>query len=280
MVYHRGHHCHVFTDCGHIQGYADDTIHFVEANSEEEAKFKLEQQAKNIFDYFASNELVANPSKTAFLMFRPGKSNGAPSSVRIDNTEIQESRSERILGIQVQSSLLWDDHISKVTSKVNYGLATVRQLRGLMTKKALTMIAEGIVLSHICYGISVYLNEGVRMNESDSTNKNMQKLQVKQNDCMRLILNKNRKDLVTKEELLQGCNFTSVNHMAASATLMEVWRAFKFNIKSITSEFNFNQSQRHGCSLRPSTDPKSFISKSSKLWNRLNKDTHTKLKSP
>ena len=40
-------------------------------------------------------------------------------------------------------------------------------------------------------------------------------------------------------------------------------------IESITSEFCFNQSQRHGSSLRPSTDPKSFISKSSKLWNRL-----------
>ena len=209
-------------------------------------------------------------------MFRPGKTNGSLSSVKIDNTIIQESRSERILGIQVQGSLRWDDHVSKVLGKVNYGLSTLRQLKGLMNKKALAMIAEGIVLSHIRYGISVYLNEGSRMSGSESSNKNMQKLQVKQNDCMRLILNKNRKDLVTKEELLQGCNFTSVNHMAASATLMEVWRAFKFNIKSITSEFNFNQSQRHGCSLRPSTDPKSFISKSSKLWNRLNKDTHTK----
>ena len=86
---------------------------------------------------------------------------------------------------------------------------------------------------------------------------------------MRLILNKKRKDLVSREELLQGCNFKSVNHMAASATLMELLRAFQFNIESITSEFCFNQSQRHGSSLRPSTDPKSFISKSSKLWNRL-----------
>ena len=39
--------------------------------SEDEARFQLEMEAKNIFRYFASNELVANATKTAFLMFRP-----------------------------------------------------------------------------------------------------------------------------------------------------------------------------------------------------------------
>ena len=38
-----------------------------------------------------------------------------------------------------------------------------------MNKKALVMIAEGIVMSHIRYGISAYLSEGVRLNDNDGS---------------------------------------------------------------------------------------------------------------
>ena len=93
--------------------------------------------AKEILSYFPSNELVANPSKTAFLMFRPCKAISQEKQANVGGTIIKESASERILGIQVQRTLEWDDHVKKVISKVNYGLSTMNQLQGFLRKKVI-----------------------------------------------------------------------------------------------------------------------------------------------
>ena len=96
------------------------------------------------------------------------------------------------------------------------------------------------------YGIGVYLASSVQLDIFSPLSSNLNKLQVKQNDCMRLILNKKRSDHISRESLLQGCKMKSVNQMAASAIIMELWRAFQHNIDSITGAFSTNRSQRHG----------------------------------
>ena len=100
------------------------------------------------------------------------------TSINIGSTRIEESYTERILGVQVQNTLECDDHVSKVISKVNHGLATIRMLRGLLQRKALKMIAEGIVLSHIRYGIGVYLSESIRIDGECPLSSNLIRLQI------------------------------------------------------------------------------------------------------
>jgi len=256
---------------GRIQGFADDTIHHVSADSAEEAVDKLEKEAKKIFAYFASNELVANPSKTAFLMIRPSKSVTNEMSILVNGVKIKESISERILGIQVQRSLQWNEQVDKVLRKVNYGIATLRQLRGIIRKKGLKMIAEGIVMSHIRYGISVYLSGSIRIVQSDPLKPELEKLQIKQNDTLRVILNKERKEHVSRMALLEESNMQSVNQIAAGAVLMELWRAKKNNIKSIVDSFGKDKSERRENRIRTSANKNSFISKSALLWNESGK---------
>jgi len=253
---------------GQIQGFADDTIHFVSADSEDEAIKKLEEEARKIFTYFASNELVANPSKTAFLMIRPTQHVEKERSIRINDAIIKESKSERILGIQVQRSLEWNEQVEKVLKKVNYGIATIRQLKSRMRKKSLKMVAEGIVMSHIRYGISVYLSGSIRMAQSDSLSSELEKLQIKQNEAMRIILNKERKEHFSRLSLLKECNMQSVNQIAAGSVMMELWRAKKNNIAAITESYEKDRSERRENMLRTSKDRNSFISISAKLWNK------------
>ena len=259
---------------GQTQGYADDTIHFVTGDNEQQVIEILESAASDILSYFASNELVANLSKTAFLMFCPGKITNKKAVANIGGTHIVESESERILGIQVQNTLKWDDHIAKVISKVNYGLATLRQLKGLLNQKAMAIIAEGLVMSHIRYGISVYLTGNSRIQESETVDQKLNKLQIKQNDTLRLILKKTRKDRLSRETMLQKCNMLSINQLTQLSTLMETWKAFFFRNETITIAYHANKSQRNGTVLRTSLDPTSFISKSSRLWNLAGETFH------
>ena len=257
---------------GNVQGYADDTLHFVSGDTIQDVIAGLEEAAKEIFRYFASNELVANPSKTAFLLFRPSRNVDANVTIVIDGTKIEESVSERVLGIQVQRTLEWDEQVSKVISKMNYGLSTLRQLKGTLRKSALRTMSEGLVMSHLRYGIGVYLAGDILLTDSDKTSENLRRLQIKQNDAMRLVLNKRRKDLTPRETLLQEYKTKSVNQIAAETVVMELRRAFQFKIEAIHGNYKKDRSSRRLGSLRASKNPTSFISKSAKLWNRMSEE--------
>ena len=254
---------------GELQGYADDTLHFISSTDADKVITRLEKQARNIFTYFASNELVANPAKTAFIMFRPSKTIGKQYEVNIDGTLIKESESERVLGVQVQRNLQWNEHGSKIMKKINYGLSKLKQLRGLMRQKSLKIIAEGIVLSHIRYCIPVYLGGEVRMGNDEPHRALMSNLQKKVNDCMRIILGKRRSDRVTCETLLMKTGLKPVNHIAAESILYELWKAKHFRIDSISDAYSLNRVIRHASQRRTSKDPNSFVSKSAVLWNKM-----------
>ena len=118
---------------GHIQGYADDTLHFLSANTPEEVIEKLETGSKEILTYFASNELVANSTKTYFIM--PTKLCGGEFTVNIDRDVIRESKSERILGFQVQKSLEWQEHIKKSSPKQTRAWLLLDRLQDYYEKK-------------------------------------------------------------------------------------------------------------------------------------------------
>ena len=260
---------------GQIQGYADDTMHFVTTSCPEETVKQLELGAKEILSYFASNELVANPSKTAFLMFRPSKNISEEMEANVGGTMIKESASERILGIQVQRTLEWDDHVKKVISKVNYGLSTMNQLQGFLRRKSLKAVAEGTVMSHLRYGIGVYLSGDICLSANSPVSNNLKKLQVKQNDALRTVLNKKRKDLIPRETLFKELGTKSVNQMAAEAVVMETWRSFAFRVDAISKSYSMEKSARRENLLRTSRNPNSFISKSASLWNSMSDQFRT-----
>ena len=122
-------------------------------------------------------------------------------------------------------------------------------------------------MSHLSYGMSVYMPSNIKLKEEDPTNKHLKQLLVKQNDAMRIILNKRRKDLTPKDVLLKECGMRSINQQAAETVLMELWRAFRFDIDSITNAYEANKGTRHGHILRTSCNPSSIVSVSAKLWN-------------
>ena len=63
-----------------------------------------------------------------------------------------------------------------------------------------------------------------------------------------------------------------VNHIAAGATLFEMWKAKHFRVNSIIGAFSNNVVTRHESNLRTSRDPKSFVSKSVMLWNQMSRE--------
>lgn len=64
------------------------------------------------------------------MMIRPG---GVPTETKYHITlgeqQIDESSSEKVLGVNFSNDLKWTSHIRKVKQKVNNGLFTLRRLK-------------------------------------------------------------------------------------------------------------------------------------------------------
>ncbi len=221
-----------------------------------------------MFRYFASNNLVANANKTAFLLIRPnGKKEEASYNINLGGSLIEESKSERILGIQVQNDLKWEDHVDKVIGKVNHGLYTLRRLQPFLGKKTLGTISQGLIMSHFRYGCSIYQSEFIRLSQSDPMNSTLHRLQLKQNEMLRIILKHRRSDKVSIEKMLQDTKNMSLNQIACLNVLMDTWKALKLNIPSISSCFEYRNSKRYSDMFKPVEDKNSFVSKATELWN-------------
>ena len=76
---------------------------------------KLQDEGEKLLRFFASNRLVANPSKTGLLVFRPK----APSqledetSIKLAGKIISEGAEQKMLGVIVRNDLKWTAHICR-----------------------------------------------------------------------------------------------------------------------------------------------------------------------
>ena len=80
----------------------------------------LKSKATNVFKWFRENGLIANSSKSHFLI-----SPNETKSIQIQNSYIKASSSEELLGIKIDSNLTSHDHIISLCSKANKKLSAL-----------------------------------------------------------------------------------------------------------------------------------------------------------
>ena len=213
---------------GTLGAYADDVFVTVEANDDTELRSKLEEEGENILRYFASNQLVANASKTALVVF--GSKSHEPFKITLSNEAIIEMEEEKLLGITVQSDLKFTRQFDRVTTEANYALSTLKRLRQHLGNKELRTIADGLVMSKLRYGLQVFAAASLRLNPTDPQSTAMQRIQRCQNDMLRIVTGNKRRDHVRIEDMLSETRFLSVNQTAAYSLLIEMWKAREFSV--------------------------------------------------
>ena len=127
---------------------------------------------------------------------------------------IRPSESERLLGIRVHQSMLWNEHIrdaegsviKQLTTRVN-GLRKLTNRADFMTK---LMIANGIIMSKLSYGLCMWGNCQGYLRKA---------LQVTQLNAARAVCGYRSYYWSTKR-LLKTCNWLSVNQLYWQQVLM------------------------------------------------------------
>ena len=144
-------------------------------------------------------------------------------------------------------------------------------------RNKLIQLGHALWMSKLRYGLQLCTN--VRIEESEKKNGNMKSVQIAQNKLMRLLINVSYKDRTSTGDLLTKTGLLSVNQLAASIKLCEVWKSENIANYPVQLEPNNSGLTYNDRKVRPSTnrkwnqDAKSAAAKecfsrnAAKLWN-------------
>ena len=125
---------------------------------------KLTAHYSAIEDYMADNKLVINADKTHVIVMAPRRlaSRREEVAVKAGPFTIKSSESEKLLGINIHQSMTWNHHIRDGDGSVLKQLTTrINGLKKLSSKadfKTKLTLANGIVMSKLCYGLAMWGN--------------------------------------------------------------------------------------------------------------------------
>ena len=101
----------IMEDCD-IANYAEDNTPYLSGKNVEEVLNGLENVSSNLFQWFTENELKGNASK-CHLLIRSGEN----VHVNIGTSQIKNIDCERVLGIDIDCKLNFENHINQICSK-------------------------------------------------------------------------------------------------------------------------------------------------------------------
>ena len=184
--------------------------------------------------------------------------------------EVQSVQHARLLGLKIINILSWKEHIKEVCTELNQRVGVLKRLRYEFSKNNLKMLADGLVLSKILYGISIYSQ--TRLQANDPPIGLIHKLQVIQNKAMRIVLRKKRLDKIPIKDLLEEMGWLSVNQLTCKNIVTDVWKTLdkgpeytRQELVGATPNKTTRSTQRND--LKKQDPGPSFMSQAPYLWN-------------
>ena len=107
---------------------------------------------------FKIHGLVANASKTAFILFNAKNLDNAEVELKIGETTIKKQSSAKLLGMKFEDNQKWREHVqgkNGVISALNSRLYLIRRLRRQLNQVNLKKVTESIYTSKIRYGLQL-----------------------------------------------------------------------------------------------------------------------------
>ena len=177
--------------------FADDTNAFFTGSNLDEIFKMINDELPKIVTWLQANKLSLNVNKSHFIVFTRKKIIG-DRCVQINGENIDCVQNTKFLGVQIDSKLSWNKHISTIRSKIARGVGILCKTRKVFNQDTLLNLYYSFVYPHISYCIELWGSAS-----KDCINSIL-KIQKK---CVRIICNSNWKahsdPLFTKLEILR-----------------------------------------------------------------------------
>jgi hypothetical protein len=223
-----------------------------------------------ILEFFKHRKLSLNASKTNFILFqsKSGKIKMNRSIKVDDHTEISQETSTKYLGLIINDTLDWSEHINSIRSKVGSAAGILWKLRDVLPTHARKMIFNALVLSHIRYMIFIW---------GFSPWSKLKDLQVIHNRCLRSVFNipnrSNRCEMFLKQVdqnlPIRGMCVVNTAIMMYKALSGRVHTNMKFELAGAESERRLrNHSELRPRSSKSKKGDQSFENMGPRIFNK------------
>ena len=142
------------TSQGHFLLFADDTSIIFSTNQWENPNSVLEVQMSKVCDWFNSNKLSINESKTSFMQFRTSNRQILPSiTMKINGIDISKVEHFKFLGVTISETLSWNKHINNKCDSIAKVISIMSRLKHDLPLEVLKTIYHSLIAPHITYGL-------------------------------------------------------------------------------------------------------------------------------
>ena len=129
-----------------IENYADDNTPYLSGKNVDQVLNCLQNLSSNLFQWFAEIELNENASKCHLLI-----SSGENVHVNIGTSQIKNSDCERLLGIDIDCKLSFENHINQMCSKARAKFKALARIAPFLNKKERKLLMNAFFKSQFSY---------------------------------------------------------------------------------------------------------------------------------
>ena len=140
--------------------FADDTNIFISAQSIDELYSIANDALRWLNVYIDANFLHINLKKSKYMIFRSCKDLPHAQPLFFNDFELERVTSIKFLGIVLDESLVWHEHIKSLTRKVNKITGSLFKIRKCLPEELMRSVYFALVNSQLNYGITLWGSAG------------------------------------------------------------------------------------------------------------------------
>jgi len=131
--------------------FADDTTILLANKSLANLLLIINKELVKVNEWCQVNRLSLNINKTNFMIFNKNYLPSNENQIVIENNIIKHVSSTKFLGIEINSSIGWKEHIGIVNLKIARAIGVIRRVRFKLSIKTSMLLYDSLILSQLTY---------------------------------------------------------------------------------------------------------------------------------
>ena len=139
--------------------FADDTNIFLSGKNVNETINIFNIELCNVIEWLSANQLSLNIAKTHYMVFKSSmRKIEQNANLTINNHLLEKVTQTKFIGVTLDSSVNWTNHIQTIRNKVSRGLGIIIKAKKVFNLPTLITLYNSFIFPHLIYCIEVWGN--------------------------------------------------------------------------------------------------------------------------
>jgi len=131
--------------------FADDTTVLYSSSNLGELVTTVNRELTYLVNWFNSNKLSLNVSKTNYIIFSNHKLDKSHEDVIVGPIKINKVATTKFLGVIIDEKLTWTNHIREIEKKLASAIFVLRNIRYKINSSTALKLYDTLILPHLMY---------------------------------------------------------------------------------------------------------------------------------